>query len=543
LDTDKFNTAIACIEKRVASAQNEQMSPVVQRVRNELLSDCNQASQHKRGFFSLTAPTGSGKTVSMMSFALRHAQKHQMKRIIMAVPFLSIIDQNAKDYEDIFKDTLGYDFVLQHHSLAVPRSGDANISGNYFIENWNAEVIVTTNVQLLESLFSNIPSACRKLHRIANSVILMDEIQSLPADLIVPTIATLDCLIKDYGCSVVFSTATQPAYDVLVKELAMLGVTNYKATEIVHNSKKMFADMARVEYTFVDEPMTWNGVATALAKRNQVLCVVNRKKDVNALYNELLEMGIADEDVFCLSTNLCPQHRMQILEAAQKRLNLGQRCILISTQCIEAGVNISFPSVWRAISPWEAILQAGGRGNRHGLMEKKGEVVIFKPAKVWNNRWGYPDMAYYSATMTALGLLTRKCDLNDPSVTRKYYSLFYNRSGIASSTMDCFQGFAQSRDFANMKKQYRLIEEKQIRVLVPYDLTKFERLKENLQLEMNSQWVREAQMMMVNTHQPKPGDVFESCITPVILRDGTPSDEYYILTDLKRYNNRLGLLT
>lgn len=541
LEQTKLQPAIQCLEARVKAAQSESMSGKVQRIRNTLLSDCNVAAQKGRGFFSLTAPTGSGKTISMMSFALRHARQHGMDRVIVALPFLSIIDQNAKDYESVFK-SLGNDFVLQHHSLAMPRTGDDNVhAGNgYFVENWNSEIVVTTNVQLLESLFSDMPSACRKLHRVTNSVIIFDEIQSLPSELVAPTLATLDHLVKRYGCSVVFSTATQPQYQLLNNELGMLGVADYKAEEIVQDPKQMFADMVRVEYRYLSIPMNWTAIAAELAKQQQVLCIVNLKRDVTSVYNELLQLGIDDNDIFCLSTNLCPAHRLKVIAEVQQRLKNGQKCIFISTQCIEAGVNVDFPSVWRVAGPLEAILQAGGRCNRHGLMGKRGEVVIFK-----HTGWGvpilYPSPVYYSATMTTLNLLDRKKDLSNPATIREYYSLFYNRSGVASTKLPAFKGNADARNFDKIKRDYKLISDDHIRVLVPYDLQEFESVRSKSNGGLTTKWVKKAQSVMVNTRRPKPNDLIWNCLQAVLLRDGSPSNEYFILTAIDKYHRKHGL--
>lgn len=541
LDQAKLQPAIQCLEARVKAAQSESMSGDVQKVRNTLLADCNAAAQKGRGFFSLTAPTGSGKTISMMSFALRHAEKHGMDRVIVALPFLSIIDQNAKDYESVFQ-SLGSDFVLQHHSLAMQRTGDNNVhAGNgYFVENWNSEIVVTTNVQLLESLFSDMPSACRKLHRITNSVIIFDEIQSLPSELVAPTLAALDHLVKRYGCSVVFSTATQPQYQLLHNELGVLGVTNYKAEEIVQDPKRMFADMVRVEYRYLPTPMNWTAIAVELAKQQQVLCIVNLKRDVASVYNELLQLGVDDNDIFCLSTNLCPSHRLKVIAEVQQRLKSGQKCIFVSTQCIEAGVNVDFPSVWRVAGPLEAILQAGGRCNRHGLMGKKGEVVVFKHTG-WSVPVLYPSQVYYSATMTTLNILDRKKDLSNPATIREYYSLFYNRSGVASGKLPDFKENADGRNFEKIKRDYKLISDDHIRVLVPYDFQEFEAVRNKSNSGLTAKWVRKAQATMVNTRRPKPNDKMWNYLQAVLLRDGSPSDEYFILTALDRYHQKHGL--
>ncbi|MCX5999800.1 MAG: CRISPR-associated helicase/endonuclease Cas3, partial [Chloroflexi bacterium] len=269
-------------------------------------------------------------------------------------------------------------------------------------ENWDAPIIVTTSVQLLESLFSKSPSACRKLHRLAGSVILFDEVQTLPVALAVPTLATLSHLSKRYGTTVVFSTATQPAFEHLHGEVKQYSLGGWQPDEIVPPSLNLFqrARRTRVEAPDFDRPVTWAQLAGRLASHEQVLCVVNLKKQLSRLFDLLQQHGT--DGLLCLSTNMCPAHREVVLSMVKERLASGRVCRLISTKCVEAGVAIDFPAVYRAFGPLDAIAQAAGRCNRNGRAER-GTVSVFLPEEE-----GYPDGAYRQAADTTRILLKKR---------------------------------------------------------------------------------------------------------------------------------------
>ena len=355
----------------------------VNRVRREVYESCLRAAREPRGIFRLTVPTGGGKTRSAMAFALRHGMEHGLRRIIVAVPFTTITQQTARVYRNIFED--GYPdvgrIVLEHHSAATEGGGAASDDDDRFTpedvwqrlaaENWDAPVVVTTTVQLFESLFSNRRSKTRKLHNLAGSVIILDEAQALPAGLLSPILDGLRQLAGNYGASVVLSTATQPAFD-LIREFK-----DINAREIVSDYGRHFEMLKRVEYKWrTDERNQWPEVAAWMRKERSVLAVVNTKRHAM----ELLD-ALGDTDALHLSTLLCGAHRNDVLDKIRLRLAEGEPCRVVSTQAIEAGVDLDFATVFRAEAPLDAIIQAAGRCNREGRARRlrARRVVVLNP--------------------------------------------------------------------------------------------------------------------------------------------------------------------
>ena len=348
----------------------------VNRVRREVYEACLEAASKPRGIFRLTVPTGGGKTRSAMAFALRHGIEHGLRRVIVAVPFTTITQQTAKVYRDIFGDER---VVLEHHSAATENFGAASGDEDSFSENavwqrlasenWDAPVVVTTTVQLFESLFSNRRGKTRKLHNLAASVIILDEAQALPAGLLSPILDGLRQLTNNCGTSVVLSTATQPAFE-LIKEFREV-----ESREIVpaHVSRKHFEVLRRVEYEWrTEEPQKWRDVAAWMCQERSALAIVNTKRHAM----ELLD-ALDDPTVLHLSTLLCGAHRSEVLAKIRQRLAAGEPCQVVSTQVVEAGVDLDFATVFRAEAPLDAIIQAAGRCNREGNLEGNGRVVVF----------------------------------------------------------------------------------------------------------------------------------------------------------------------
>ena len=366
-----------------------QAAQKVTEVRSSLFNNCLNAADSATGLFTLTAPTGSGKTLAMLVFALKHAIERRLRRIIIVLPYLSIIEQTASIYRNIFESQFGQHYIVEHHSLAdvgleKTKSDSEGQSGELetaerqrrlLAENWDAPIIVTTSVQMLESLFSNRPSSCRKLHRLTRSVILFDEVQTLPASLAVPTLAALSHLVYGYGSTVVFSTATQPAFEHLNETVKSHSTTGWQPNKIISEPQPLFNNMKRTHVSWgnPDEGIGWDDLADCLKGYGQALCIVNIKRHAKVLWEKV------GERAFHLSTNLCPTHRRVVLDTVYKRLLNKEPVHLIATQCIEAGVDVDFPVVYRAYAPLEAIIQAAGRCNREGRQEKFGQVHVFQP--------------------------------------------------------------------------------------------------------------------------------------------------------------------
>lgn len=529
--------------------------PQVLAARESLWRVSGESAQREAGVFTLTAPTGSGKTLAMLRFALEHAAHHGLKRIILAVPFLTVIEQTARIYRQVFADFPPH-FVLEHHSLAglgeESEQRDAEDAQErqrrLLAENWDAPIILTTNVQLLESLFSNRPSSCRKLHNLMQSVILFDEAQSLPQGLAVPTLAALSHLSATYQTSVVFATATQPAFDSLNEAVGKQAVGGWKPTEIAPEHPHLFKTLKRVEVTWPEEgeQRTWNDLSEEIRATPQALVVVNLKRHALALLQALGEAP----DVFHLSTNLCAEHRRAVLDQVRTKLQAGVPCRLISTQCVEAGVDVDFPKVYRAMAPLEAIAQAAGRCNREGRMNATGQfgkVIVFRPAVEGEGRHAYPSFAYYQAAQVTQTLLKRqnRLDINDPATYRAYYQCLYDLTNPATQNADLTQAIT-AWDFIETTRQYRLIDQNTIQVLVPWAdrVEEFQSLRSEAEQEgISAAWMRRAQGLAVSVYRPRDGT--PDWAIPATLRRRGPhaggiSDEWFILEG-DHYDDTLGL--
>ena len=346
---------------------------MVNAVRMEVHEACLSAAGEPQGIFRLTVPTGGGKTRSAMAFALRHGVEHGLRRVIVAVPFNTITQQTAGVYREIFEEGYGGHAVLEHHSAADDiRDDDGFGPGDVWqrlaAENWDAPIVVTTTVQLFESLFSNRRGRTRKLHNIAGSVIILDEAQALPPHLLSPILDGLRDLASHYGVSVVLSTATQPTFEIIGE------FRQVQAREINASNPRHFQALRRVEYEWrTGQRNKWPEVAGWMRQEPSVLAIVNTRR--HAL--ELLD-ALGDADALHLSTLLCGAHRNRVLREVIRRLTSGEPCRLVSTQVVEAGVDLDFPTVLRAEAPLDSIIQAAGRCNREGRLER-GKIVVFRP--------------------------------------------------------------------------------------------------------------------------------------------------------------------
>ena len=331
-----------------------------------ILNRClEQGQTQKPGLFTLTVPTGGGKTVASLAFALRHAQTHCLRRIIYVIPYTSIIEQNA----GVFRDILGAENVLEHHSSVLYDIEDEARPENARLaratENWDMPVVVTTAVQFFESLFSSRSSQCRKLHNLAQSVIIFDEAQMLPVPYLRPCVFAIAQLVKHYGVSAVLCTATQPALDGVFREF----LPDKPAVELC--PQEVFHREVFRRVTFRREgKLPWETVANRISEQKQVLCIVNSRKSAQKIYS-LLE----PEGAFHLSTLMCPAHRKAVLTEIRARLKDGLPCRVVSTSLIEAGVDVDFPAVFREEAGLDSILQAAGRCNREGK-RPAGESIV-----------------------------------------------------------------------------------------------------------------------------------------------------------------------
>ncbi|RVU96777.1 CRISPR-associated helicase Cas3' [Coriobacteriales bacterium OH1046] len=340
------------------------------KLRCKVLDDCGERSKDTPGIFTLTVPTGGGKTLSVARFALKHAVEHGMRRVIVAEPYTSIIEQNAQVYREI----LGEGSVLEHHSNHEFHDDDDPKARTMSLasENWDVPVVVTTNVQLFESFFASSTSRARKLHNIARSVIVLDEAQMLPIKYLYPCIRSLVELVRNYGCSVVLCTATQPSLNRYFEEWGL------SVREIVRDEKTLSRALRRVDYQNIGY-ITDSELAEMLAGHHQVLCIVNSRKQARSLYGEVAAL-CGDDSTFHLTTLMHPAHRQRTLTTIRRYLQEDAPCRVIATSLVEAGVDLDFPAVFRALAGLDSIVQAGGRCNREGKNPALESIVrIFEP--------------------------------------------------------------------------------------------------------------------------------------------------------------------
>ncbi len=469
----------------------------VNRIRNEVHDACLCAAGESSGIFRLTVPTGGGKTRSAMAFALRHGVAHGMRRVIVAVPFTTITQQTADVYRRIFEQ--GYEdggrIVLEHHSVGAETSDDDSpavdaVWQRLAAENWDAPIVVTTTVQLFESLFSNRRGRTRKLHNLARSVIILDEAQALPAGLLSPILDGLRQLTEHYGASVVLSTATQPAFD------RIDGFRDVRAREIVPGYARHFEALKRVEYDFsrVGEPTGWRDVATWIREQQSALAIVNTKRHAMELLDEL-----DDSHALHLSTLLCPAHRSEVLREIRTRLADGQPCRVVSTQVVEAGIDLDFEVVFRAEAPLDSIIQAAGRCNREGR-HKMGRVVVFRPPDDASPPGLYRSGRDIARVVRALPGF----DPNDPKTLEQYFGLLF---GMAVEPDErAIQQLRKNLDYPKVAENFHMIDDDTCDVIVDYpdrDSVRIDRLVDDLRERKRSarEILRELQPHMVSLYR------------------------------------------
>lgn len=423
------------------------------------------------GLYSLTVPTGGGKTLTSLAFGLDHAVKHQLRRVIYVIPFTSVIEQTA----DVFRRALGDcgNAVLEHHSAYdrdrlpgelykadKPRQADYRDKLRLAMESWDAPLIVTTAVQFFESLFSDRPTQCRKLHNIAGSVIVLDEAQTLPLKLLRPIMAAIDELALNYGCSVVLCTATQPA----LKHSDNFHNGFQNVREIAPDPPQLFQKLQRTQVRFIGEQSD-DQLVGHLRRNEQVLMIVNNRRHARALFDAIA----GEEGAYHLTTSMCAEHRSQKLAEIRLRLQGGHSCRLVATSLIEAGVDVDFPKVYRAEAGLDSIAQAAGRCNREGRrLPENSHVLVFQSPE-----WAAPpELAQLAAPMRSI-LRNHPGDVLAPEALRAYFQQVYTDKG---SDLDHHQILKKIRDaescdfpFQSIANAFRMIESHMVPIIVPFD--------------------------------------------------------------------------
>jgi CRISPR-associated endonuclease/helicase Cas3 len=442
-------------------------SPAVQALRAEVLAACRSRSADPPGRFSLTVPTGGGKTLSAMSFALNHAERHGLTRVIVVIPFTSIIEQNAKVYRDVLDDPQEPQVrnVLEHHSnldeqRLSEREPEAEVRRKLAAENWDAPVVITTAVQFFESLFSNHPSRCRKLHNIARSVIVLDEVQTLPPQFLDAILDGLRELTDHYRCTVVLSTATPPALQKRSGQAYGLEAVH----EIIPDPDALAARARRVRihWPAAGEVLPYKALAGRLGEHEKVLAIVHQRRDAR----RLAEL-IADGSTFHLSALMCPAHRLEVLGAVKRALSAGGPCRLVATQLVEAGVDLDFPVVYRALAGLDSLAQAAGRCDREGKLTEAnggapaGEFFVFRAETL------PPPGTLRKAlqtTETLLGL-GGGVDPFRPADCETFFREFYAKSDRDAERVQLHR---QNLDFATTAAAFRMIDSALRPIVVPW---------------------------------------------------------------------------
>ncbi|MCG8473851.1 MAG: CRISPR-associated helicase Cas3', partial [Desulfobacterales bacterium] len=506
--------------------------------RKEILSHCRDAAGKKSGVFSLTVPTGGGKTLSSLSFALEHAKAHGLRRVIYVIPYTSIIEQNV----DVFRKALGDDAVLEHHCNYIhpdeaKKGSDEHVKGEDAVrfrlatENWDATLVVTTAVQFFESLFANRSSRCRKLHNISKSVVILDEAQMLPLPLLNPSVMALRELTDNYGATLVLCTATQPALE--NSGVLICGFKPGVIREIIPERRKgpLFEVFKRTRVKNLGL-LSDKELAEKLEEAEAVLCIVNTRNHARQVFEAL---GDGDGH-YHLSARMYPAHRRLVLKTIRERLRDGLRCRVVSTSLIECGVDVDFPVVYRALAGLDAIAQAAGRCNREGR-SPCGEVFIFKPET------GMPKRApgFQRRAEVCQMVAERHDDLFGPAAVFDFFSTLYKYEGLDSQNIMALLAEANkglslptSFPFREIDSRYRFIDTDMVSVIVEKE-DEAKRLIRQLEYgDEISGVLRKLQAYTVQVYRTELDMLFEGGVEPVC-------DRFYVAREGIGYRDDVGL--
>lgn len=489
----------------------------INKKRCEILARCRMAGSGSKGLYTLTVPTGGGKTTASLAFALAHAVTNCCRRVIYVVPYMSIIEQNAAKFAEI----LGEENVLEHHSgVEVDESALDDSAQEQWMrkrlatENWDAPVVVTTAVQFFESLYGCRTSKCRKLHNIANSVIIFDEAQMMPLDYLMPCVYAIAELIRHYGVTAVLCTATQPALGALFRQCA----PTLDIREIMEDPAGLYSFFRRVSFS-QEGLINERELSQGLAEQRQALCVVNTKKRAQALYDSLPEEGR-----FHLSTRMTPNDRHAAIEKIRQRLAAGETCRVISTSLIEAGVDVDFPSVWREEAGLDSILQAAGRCNREGKHSRQESTVhVFRLEECSARQYRKP--------IDALRYVLDHClEMDSPEAIRQYFLSLLQARGETIDSKGIL-GICEAFDFRTAAEKFKMIEENTMTVYIPN--ARNEALLEDLRAgRYDMRTIRRLQRDGVNVYQQDvqrllaAGKVWQTADGFLILADETSYDAH-----------------
>lgn len=513
----------------------------VNRVRADILRHVREGAEQVPGLFSLTVPTGGGKTLASLAFALDHAIRHGLRRVIFVIPFTSIVEQNAKVFREAL-GPLGEAAVLEHHSAFVarpprdePEHFQAREKLRLAMENWDAPVVVTTAVQFFESLFAARPAQCRKLHNIGGSVVILDEAQTLPLKLLRPAVAALDELARNYRSSIVLCTATQPA----LQAPEFVGGLN-DVRELAPEPPALFRKLERVRIRHVGV-LDDAALTAELQQREQVLCIVNNRRHARALYESIADMPGARH----LSTLMCAKHRSAALAEIRAMLARGGPCRLISTSLVEAGVDISLPSVLRAEAGLDSIAQAAGRCNRNKEWPvDASEVLVFTTT---SDDWAAPpELRQYA--QVAQEILRqpqyRDAPLSPETIQAYFQKLYWQKGGSGLDHHDLLgltrDSSIDSLPMETLATKFRMIENTQMPVIVPYDDEARDALNRLRHAEKSGALARRLQPYLVQVPRPAYDALCGAGAVQAVMLDRW-SDQFMELVNMDLYDGNYGL--
>jgi CRISPR-associated helicase Cas3/CRISPR-associated endonuclease Cas3-HD len=500
---------------------------LINRERKNIFEQCVQAGSLQPGIFSLTVPTGGGKTLSSMAFALEHVKKNNLKRIFYVIPYTSIIEQNA----DVFRDIFGWQNVLEHHCNFDPATvdtGDLDTgkeSLRLATENWDMPIVVTTNVQFFDSLFSNKRSRCRKLHNLAKSVIILDEAQMLPTGYLLPCLAALSELVRNFGATVVICTATQPRLGDLLDE-------RVRPREIMQSPDQLYETFQRVKVTNLG-PLSDAELSARLKDHRQILCIVNTRNHAKKLYDAIKD----SENCYHLSARMCPVHRRKKIAEIKTRLREGKDCRVISTQLIEAGVDIDFPVVYRTMTGIDSVAQAAGRCNREGKLPEKGEVYIFKSTESYGKATSWQSLVAEIGEMT---LAESNDPLSLPTVADYFRRLYHYKGDDGLDEKKILRQLEERSGelafpFEDIADEFQIIEEGTKDLIIPYDEHATDTIAKLRAAEFPWKFVRELQGYSVSIYPNEFRDMERMNLIETI------GDRFYVLRSCEDYSDETGL--
>ena len=505
------------LKKHVAGWLLNEDTETVNGRRTEILRHCFECGHKERGIFQLTVPTGGGKTIASLAFALQHAVENQMDRVIYVIPYTSIIEQNAA----VFREILGEQNVLENHYNVDYESTEELKPMQLASENWDKPVVVTTNVQFFESLFANKSSKCRKLHNIANSVIIFDEAQMLPTDYLKPCIAVMEELAANFGSSIVLCTATQPA-------LSPFFQRKMPVTELCPRVEEQFRFFERVTFQNVGT-ISEDELIEKLQKEEQALCIVNTKKRAQRLYQKM-----KGEGVFHLSTAMYPKHRRRVLDKIRQLVKDGKRCILISTSLVEAGVDLDFCTVYRQLAGVDSMIQAAGRCNREGKRAAQDSFAYL---------FQFEEKEYVPGQQLQIDvskmLLSEGEDISSLHGIEKYFEALYHFRGDSLDKKKIFEEFKDKRyNFAKAAKEFKLIEENTLTVFISREEEAEELLWQIKHQGYTKSGMRKAGQYCVQLYE---NDIEKLQGAGMLRQVPGGIENFYELVDSGQYSEEMGL--